>query len=136
MSEKLISKFRNRSGYIIEEFKVNDEKWGEYIRLKVTWKKDNRYKYLGIVTSGWEVDFVIEACIEDFSKIITNIKDKIARRYFLRKFRELPMHEYKIKDFMRNSKDLISWKKVYEYEKEHFPEEDWSWLNLYKDKIN
>jgi hypothetical protein len=75
------------------------------------------------VYSGFPDDKVVSCCLEELSAAMSIIKNKVARRYFLRTIRELPMHDNLcIKDFLNKSGDRVDWEKVKEYEKKYYPE--------------
>jgi len=71
------------------------------------------------VYSGFNCDHVVDHCVEYFDDYVKAIKDKIARRYFLKLVRELPMHDLKIKDFIDRSGVKIDWEKVKEYQNKY-----------------
>lgn len=117
--DDIITYFHNGSGYRIIVYR---EKIGETQRIVA----EVSYKWsvfsLGIISSGWETDHVVGSCIEDLPKIIEGVRDKVTRRFFLKTIRELPMHEFKIKDFLTNNGkgDRIDWCKVRKYEEKYY----------------
>ena len=71
------------------------------------------------IYSGYKDDNLVGICLETFDGLLKQIKNKTARRYFLRLARELQMHELKLKDFLTSGGDRIDWSKVHEYENKY-----------------
>ena len=111
---KLIKRFHNKAGYTIKNW--YDEN-NESTRISV-YHRNQHFKW-GIY-SGFKDDKVVGHCIELFDEIVENIKDKTARRYFLREARKLEMHDgLLLQDFLKPGGIKVDWNKVDKYEEEN-----------------
>ena len=112
----MVDRFHNRSGYTIEEWCECSDDHGNIHHIFVD---RHGYCFKWGLYSGFKDDKIVGYCIELFDEIVENIKDKTARRYFLRRARKLEMHDgLLLQDFLKPGGDRIDWDKVKDYEKE------------------
>ena len=109
-------RFHNRAGYTIT---VRYQEEHDSYHVHVDCSRGKVIAWGWGVYSGFKEDHIVGECLSLFDMTVNNIRNKTARRYFLRLIRELPMHEFKIKDFLNSSGDRVNWDKVREYEKQY-----------------
>ena len=113
----LISRFHNRAGYTIEEWCDRRETEGDIYHIFIYHSNKDCFKWG--VYSGFKDDKIVGQCIGLFDDIVKNIKNKTARRYFLRKARKLEMHDgLLLQDFLNSCGDRLDWNKIKSYERE------------------
>ena len=111
----LRTSFHNKSGYKIT---VDYNELGDSHSIHVKYKRHCYVPSEGVY-EGYYDDHIVSYCVKNFDFLVKFIKDKTARRYFLRLVRNLPMHELKVKDFLTAGGDRVDWNKVHEYENKY-----------------
>lgn len=112
-------RFHNKAGYTI--WVDYDELYDSY-SIHVSHNKDIKNIPSWGVYSGFKEDHVVSYCVENFDKYMKSIKDKTARRYFLKLTRLLTMHDKMFSDFI-NKNNCVDWNMVREYENKYNNEE-------------
>ena len=114
---ELVSRFHNKAKYTIEEWCEHSGEYGDVYHIFVHHPK-HHFKWG--VYSGFKDDKVVGHCIGLFDEIVENIKDKTAKRYFLREARKLEMHDgLLLQDFLKPGGIKVDWNKVDKYEEEN-----------------
>lgn len=114
---KLIKRFHNKAGYTIETWY---DKTSDCSRIFVRYS--NKF---GIwIRSGYRSDKLIYPCVRTFDDIVIRLKNKTARRYFLREARKLKAYpKLLLQDFLKPGGDRLDIDKIKDYDKENYEEE-------------
>jgi len=108
---KLIKRFHNRYGYTIENWY---DKTSDCSRILVRYP--NKFELW--IHSGYRSDKLAYPCVYTFDDIVIRLKNKTARRYFLREARKLKAYpKLLLQDFLKPGGDRLDQNKINQYDK-------------------
>lgn len=131
--DKIIKKFRNKKGYRIETKLVHSDIYNtDYTMIQVFYRPGTKNSLSEYITSSWgdEDEVGYGYYLRTVEYITEKIKNKTARRYFLKEIRNLKIGNTTFSEFIK-SDSTVDWNKlvaidklIFERKKEKFEKEN------------